>query len=262
MSTIKKFSDDEKSFLQRNLLLIRETYTLLYSGKYGMTPFYDAIGISSDTLTGFLIRHQLSENSHKVISKNLHSYGVEKSSLRLSNALEFDMSDDIVDAMDIYFDENAEKDDKDFALRTIRAFIAKSYFENDKSMIGVVTVCNNIVSRNADFIENDLAKAYDVLETLDEIDFSKINVKSRQFPKYITKLAEHVGSVENEFDNFYTLVQQMKEQKTPQSLMNEIYNNLNTLNNMTLTKDDAKSDSCIFMLKEITETVKNIYSKM
>ena len=54
----------------------------------------------------------------------------------------------------------------------------------------------------------------------------------------------------------------MKEDKSAQSIMNEISNNLKSLNNMVLTESDAKSDYCINMLKEISETMKNIYSKM
>lgn len=248
--------------LQRNLLVIRETYNVIYGKKYGMKNFYEAVGCTADDFSNILNKKQISQRLHKIISENLHSYGVENSSLRLINALEFELSDDMTDTLDVYFDEYADKTDKEWALRALRAFIAKAYCEEDKYIAGLFLICYNIVSRSTDFVENDLDKAYEVLSELDDIDFSNENIKSRQFAKYVNKLAKEVTSIEEIFPEFYAVAQQMKEDKSAQSIMNEISNNLKSLNNMVLTESDAKSDSCINMLKEISETMKNIYSKM
>ena len=50
----------------------------------------------------------------------------------------------------------------------------------------------------------------------------------------------------------------MKQEKNAQSIMNEIYNNLKTLNSMTLTDSDAKSDSCLNLMSEISNTMNKI----
>ena len=81
--------------LQRNLLVIRETYNVIYGKKYGMKNFYEAVGCTADDFSNILNKKQISQRLHKIISENLHSYGVENSSLRLINALEFELSDDI-----------------------------------------------------------------------------------------------------------------------------------------------------------------------
>ena len=129
-------------------------------------------------------------------------------------------------------------------------------------MAGLFLICYNMTSRSTDSVENDLDKAYEILSKLDDVDFSNENIKSRQFAKYVNKLAEKVKSIEEVFPEFYAVAQQMKEDKSAQSIMNEITNNLKSLNDMMLTSADTKSNSCINMLKEISETMKNIYSKL
>lgn len=254
--------DKEIVPFQRNLLIIRETYTAIFSKKYGMKNFYDALGCTTDDFSNILTRNILSPRLHKIISEKLHSFGVEKSSLRLVNALEFELPDKITASLDDYFKKETSKADKDWILKDLRISIFDAYFEKHKYMAGLLLVCYNIASCSDDFVENSLDKAYEILNELDEIDFSQINVKSRQFAKYVNQLAKNLTSLEEVFPEFYALVQQMKEEKSAQSIMNEISNNLKSLNDMMLTSADTKSDSCINMLKEISETMQNIYSKM
>lgn len=258
MKKTKTNSHAQLEPLCRNLLVLRESYNVLYSQITGMDTFYKALGCNTDELTNCVTRYTLSDKIHNKISDNLHFYGMEKRALLNEDALEFELSNDMVDAMDDYFDECSDKTKKEKALRTLRAFILKAYSENDKYMAGVFTICYNIASQNLDDIEKDLAKAYDILDELDKTDFSKLNIKSRQFAKFINKLAETVNSVEKEFPEFYAVAQQMKEDKSAQSIMNEICNNLNSLKSAHLTIADVESDSCTNMMLRITELMQDI----
>lgn len=244
--------------LQRNLLFIRECYNVIYGKKYGMENFYDSVGCTADDYSNILTKKLLSTKNHKIISENLHSFGVEKSALRMANALEFEWSSDIADCMDIYFAPDSDKSDKEWALKTLKAFILKSYYEENKYMAGILAICYNLASRSGDIIENNLDAAYDVLSALDDVDFSEKNIKSRQFAKFITGLAKTVNTVEEIFPEFYAVAQQMKEDKSAQSIMNEISNNLKLLQSKQITMTDVESDSCLNMVKNLTTIMSEI----
>ena len=81
---------------------------------------------------------------------------------------------------------------------------------------------------------------------------------SRDFADFITTLAETINTVEEDFPEFYAVAQQMKEDKSAQSIMNEISNNLKSLQSKQLTMADVESDSCLNMVKNLTDIMLEI----
>ena len=154
-------------------------------------------------------------------------------------------------------------------LNAIEKFLFKEYMNGNPELLLIVTVCTRLVQT---FLQTDELTVWKTTEALkdfmrqnmlvDDVSEPTSFINSRDFADFITTLAETVNTVEEDFPEFYAVAQQMKEDKSAQSIMNEISNNLKSLNNMVLTSSDAKSDSCINMLKEISETMKNIYSQM
>ena len=84
---------------------------------------------------------------------------------------------------------------------------------------------------------------------------------STEFTNYLVQLADNVIAVEQEFPDFYNLIQQRKKKNSidisARSIMNEINLKLNELNKQ-LTADDINSDTFIAMMKQITDTMLNV----
>ena len=154
-------------------------------------------------------------------------------------------------------------------LNEIDTLLFNEYINGDDELLLIITACVRLIQNHFKTDELVLWKTTEALKTFmrqnmlpDTLSAENSFVNSKDFADFITTLAETVNTVEEEFPEFYAVAQQMKENKSAQSIMNEICNNLKALNDMDLTSSDANSDSCINMLKEISETMKNIYYKM
>lgn len=105
----------------------------------------------------------------------------------------------------------------------------------------------------------DLYNAHEVLEKVLENDLPEYVKDSSSYAQYITTLAKSVVSVEKEYPNFYALTQQMAQEKSSQSVMNETTKLLQQLqNNMEISKSDAESASCQNMMNEIAKVMLKI----
>lgn len=155
--------------------------------------------------------------------------------------------------------------DKNKILSRIDRLLYTEYFNGDPELLLIVTVCTRLIQNQVHTDELTLWKTTEALK-----DFMRQNmlvdnlaeptsfIDSKDFADFITTLAETVNAVEEEFPEFYAVVQQMKEDKSAQSIMNEITNNLKALHNKKFTMDDVESDSCTNMMLKITELMMDI----
>lgn len=150
-------------------------------------------------------------------------------------------------------------------LNSIEKFLYKEYLNGNPDLLLIVTVCTRLVQT---FLQTDELTVWKTTEALK--DFMRQNMlvddvskptsfkDSRDFADFITTLAETVNTVEEDFPEFYAVAQQMKEDKSAQSIMNEISNNLKALQNKQLTMIDVESDSCLNMVKNLTTIMSEI----
>lgn len=150
-------------------------------------------------------------------------------------------------------------------LNSIEKFLYKEYINGNPELLLIVTVCTRLVQT---FLQTDELTVWKTTEALK--DFMRQNMlvndvseptsfeNSRDFADFITTLAETINTVEEDFPEFYAVAQQMKEDKSAQSIMNEISNNLKSLQSKQLTMADVESDSCLNMVKNLTDIMLEI----
>ena len=84
----------------------------------------------------------------------------------------------------------------------------------------------------------------------------------KDFHSYYAELDRHVLDVEKDFPEFYSVVHQMKEEKTPQSIMNVATNDLQKLLNTSLTSEDVNSIACKNLLETLNKVIEKFQSKI
>lgn len=278
-----------------NLLLIREAYRSIYFGMVSMSKaatsissdqkepkakptmdaFYKAVGITSDEYSDFLINGYISENKYNVLTSNLKECGLPKRYIGRTEKVNRVLIDkDLAFYMKEYITppvKDTAKEKEYFALlrqyredtlSEIRLQINTLASHNPEKTALLMMTVYLISQKDSDSTEKDLQLAYEVLHKLVQATYTEQNLKSNAFAQYVTELAKSVNSIESEFPEFYAVAQQLKEEKTPQSLMNEIYKNLEQLNKMEITANDAKSDACINMMEKISASMIKISSAM
>lgn len=145
-------------------------------------------------------------------------------------------------------------------------YILTNYYRGDKELSFIAVICFRLV---LSVIKTDEQKLYKITEVLKSVSLGDIFngmtdeeknkfIKKQDFSSYVTQLANHVNTVEEIFPEFYAVAQQMKEDKSAQSIMNEISNNLKLLQSKQITMTDVESDSCLNMVKNLTTIMSEI----
>lgn len=247
--------ENDMKNLRYNLLLIRETYRILHKDQQSMKQFYEHIDVDADSYSLFLNSNYISKVNYDNLVRALTDCGIPKKYFSKTRAPKILASSTIEGYFEEYINPNLEKASKDECLDDIRTELLYDLYRHDKRSVLLIMSVYGLSTKIEGHTETDLHLASETLNKLIQHEFTDKVLSSNTFAGFITSLAKTVASIEELFPEFYAVAQQMKEDKSTQSVMNEIYNNLNFLNNMEITASDASSDSCRNMLLKISETM-------
>lgn len=265
----KKRHDDERvlrettlEILRYNLFLLRETYRMLYRGsKIKFNTFYKALDITDKMFDNFLRNLHLSSSLYDNISKALTPTSMSKKYYRNYRPILYRTPIEVEECLNKYFyaSERAEKEKCRIALDKA---ILKTLNSGDSQMTYLMFVCNDLSNSVLFSSQTALWKTSETLQKLMQIDFSESDMDTEAFADFITNLAKTINSIEEDFPEFYAVAQHIKEEKTAQSIMNEITNKLNELSNMDISSSDAQSASCLNMMNGIADVMKSVQKSL
>lgn len=241
--------------LRYNLLLIRETYHIFHPEDKAMEKFYEALGVSDDIYSRFLLDGQISKASLKSITSVLTDCGVSQKYLSVTRPPKIYTTDKLTKFFEIYANPDSTTNEKTKSYLKIRQTIHEAWWRDVKNVSMLLLGTYGLSAKIKMPDEDNLYRATETLKNFLDYDFSKSTLKSTAFADFITSLAENVNKVEDVFPEFYAVAQQMKEGKTTQSVMNEICKNLDSLNEMEITEEDANSDSCLNMILKLSRVM-------
>lgn len=272
--------------LKRNLLLIREAFRAFqhvptYSTNIGMEIFYKALGLyvydepenasdeeikngqakalrkASDIYSKFI--DGIPNNKYfGTIQKGLIDAGLPERFIKKDRTARMLVDMDIDIIVDRYFIEETKKGTTELA-KMIQWKLMEKYIKKDEEACSLVMVVYKLINLVIPNETQDLYTANEVLEKVLENNLPEDVKNSSTYARYITTLAKSVISVEEEFPNFYALTQQMRQEKTPQSIMDETTKILKQLQDaVEISKSDAESTSCQNMMNEIAKVMLKI----
>ncbi len=143
------------------------------------------------------------------------------------------------------------------------------FLAGDKDLLLIVTVCLRLLTSFVKTDEHVLWKTAEALKSVihgNELfngtkEEKDILFDSTEFANYIEQLADNVITVEQEFPDFYSFIQQRKARNkteiSTRSMMAEISLKLDKLN-QTLTVDDINSDTFLHLMNTLADTMLNI----
>ena len=272
--------------LKCNLLLIREAFRAfqhvpLYSTTICMEIFYKALGLyiydepqnatanqikqaqtkairkASDIYSKFI--DGIPNNKYfGTIQKGLIDAGLPERFIRKDRTARMLVDTEIDILVDEYFIEETKKETTELA-KMIQWKLMEKYLKKDKEACNLVMVVYKLINLVIPNETQDLYAANEVLEKVLENNLPTKVKNSSTYARYINTLAQSVISVEEEFPNFYALTQQMRQEKTPQSIMDETTKILKQLQDaVEISKSDAESTSCQNMINEVTKVMLKI----
>lgn len=143
------------------------------------------------------------------------------------------------------------------------------FLAGDKDLLLIVTVCLKLLTSFVKTNEHVLWQTSEALKSVIHENVLTHGTKeekdvlfdSTEFTNYLVHLADNVIAVEQEFPDFYNLIQQRKQENSVEisarSIMNEITIKLNKLNEL-MTANDVTSDTFLCMVNTFTDTMLNV----
>lgn len=198
------------------------------------------------------------DRHYKCIKERLMDAGLPERYIKKSRTVLICAGNEIEASVNTYFNKE-ERTKKIEASKKLRQIIRDAWSTRNPKICMLVLVVYKLVYLVFPNKTQDLYTANEVLEKVLENNLPEDVKNSSTYARYITTLAKSVISVEEEFPNFYALTQQMRQEKTPQSIMDETTKILKQLQDaVEISKSDAESTSCQNMMNEIAKVMLKI----
>lgn len=196
------------------------------------------------------------KSHYESIRKNLIDAGLPERYIKKTRTALLCTQNKIDDSIYKYF---AAPKKRSYDFSELKNNIYYEWSQGNQNICLLVIVVYRLVYLALPNETQDLHLANEALEKVLENDLPEYVKNSSSYAEYITTLAKSVVSIEEAFPNFYALTQQMKQEKTPQSIMNETTKALQQLqNDMKISRSDAESESCQNMMNEIAKLMLKI----
>lgn len=206
--------------LKKNLLIIRELYSMFYSQTKSnnknlfnsVTSFYVALSTDSDTYTNMLTKNSISDNKLLLITQSLEDYGISPEYLLFDDTTELRINSEISTLADSYINGTANRNEISKCLRE------QLYMEFIQQNEIVSQLFIHLYSLSCS-MNDDICSSTEMLTNLRN-EYQKDNTGdyfSIHYAHYISLLAQHVKDIEQDFPDFYAVAQQLEKNKTVHS---------------------------------------------